>query len=360
MKIGVVGAGYVGLVTAACFADLGNDVICVDVNKEKIESLKKGEIPIYEPKLEGIVRDGLREGRLSFTTNLATAVKKSQVIFIAVGTPPKENGEADLSHIEEVSRRIAEIIPSYRLIVEKSTVPVHTGKRIEEIIRTNNKRKIKFDVASNPEFLREGQAVEDFMHPNRIVLGVRSEKAKRILTELYDVLKAPILVTDIESAELIKHASNSFLATKISFINSCSNICEKCGANIFDVAQGMGLDRRIGKEFLNAGIGFGGSCFPKDLDAFISISGNLGCEFGILKEVKKVNEQQKALFIEKIRNALSTLRGKTVGVLGLSFKPDTDDMRCAPSVDIINTLKSEGAKIKAFDPKAMDNAGKII
>lgn len=360
MKIGVVGAGYVGLVTASCFANLGNDVICMDINKEKIELLKKGVIPIYEPKLDEIVKDGLREGRLSFTTNLAAAVKKSQIIFIAVGTPPKENGEADLSHVEKVSQQIAECIPSYRLIVEKSTVPVHTGKRIEEIIKANNKRKIKFDVASNPEFLREGQAVDDFMHPDRIVLGVRSNKAKRILTELYEVLKAPILVTDIESAELIKHASNSFLATKISFINSCSNICEKCGANIFDVAQGMGLDRRIGKEFLNAGIGFGGSCFPKDLDAFISISGKLDYEFGILKEVKKVNEQQKALFVEKIKGALNTLHGKTVGVLGLSFKPDTDDMRCAPSIDIIDTLRNEGAKVKAFDPKSMENAKKII
>jgi UDPglucose 6-dehydrogenase len=360
MEIGVVGAGYVGLVTAACFADLGNDVICMDINEEKIKSLKKGIIPIYEPKLDGIVRDGLREGRLSFTTDLPALVKKSEIIFIAVGTPPKDNGEADLSYVEDVSRKIAASITSYRLIVEKSTVPVHTGKRIEEIIKANNKRKIKFDVASNPEFLREGQAVDDFMHPDRIVLGVRTEKARRILTELYAVLNAPVVVTDIESAELIKHASNSFLAAKISFINSCSNICEKSRANILDVARGMGLDRRIGKDFLNAGVGFGGSCFPKDLDAFISISEKLGYDFGMLKEVKKINEEQKALFVEKIRCALNNLDGKAVGVLGLSFKPDTDDMRSAPSVDIINMLKKEGAKIKAFDPKAMENARKII
>jgi len=360
MNIGVVGAGYVGLVTATCFADLGNNVMCVDINEEKIKSLRGGVIPIYEPKLEGLVRYGLREGRISFTTNLAAVVKKSEIIFIAVGTPPKDNGEADLSQVEDVSRQIAKLMPSYRLIVEKSTVPVHTGKRIEEIIRANNKRKIKFDVASNPEFLREGQAVDDFMHPDRIVLGVRSEKAKRKLSELYEVLKAPILVTDIESAELIKHASNSFLATKISFINSVSNICAKCGADILNVALGMGLDKRIGKDFLSAGVGFGGSCFPKDIDAFISISDKLGYEFGILKEVKKINERQKTIFVKKIKDALHSLSGKTIGILGLSFKPDTDDMRCAPSLDIINALKKEGAKIKAFDPKAMKNAGKIV
>ncbi len=360
MNIGVVGAGYVGLVTAACFADLGNNVICVDIDERKIESLKKGVIPIYEPKLEGIVRDGLREGRLTFTTDLTLAVKKAGIIFIAVGTPPKKNGEADLSHIEDVSRRIAVSMSSYRLIVEKSTVPVRTGKRIEEIIRANNKKKIKFDVASNPEFLREGQAVDDFMRPGRIVLGVRTEKAKRALAELYAVLKAPILVTDIESAELIKHASNSFLAAKISFINACSNICEKSGANIMDVARGMGLDDRIGEEFLNAGIGFGGSCFPKDLDAFISISKKLGYDFGILREVKKVNEEQKKIFVEKIKCMSNGIRGKIIGILGLSFKPDTDDMRCAPSVDIINMLKGEGARIKVFDPKAMENARTMI
>lgn len=360
MKIGVVGAGYVGLVTAACFADLGNDVICMDISEEKIKALKKGVMPIYEPKLEGIVKDGLREGRLTFTTDIAALIKKAKIIFIAVGTPPKENGEADLSHVEDVSRKIAASMSAYRLIVEKSTVPVHTGKRIEEIITAGNKRRIKFDVASNPEFLREGQAVDDFMRPDRIVLGVRTKKAKRILAELYAILKAPMVVTDIESAELIKHASNSFLAAKISFINSCSNICERSGANILDVARGMGLDRRIGGEFLNAGAGFGGSCFPKDLDAFISISEKLGYNFGILREVKKVNEEQKILFARKIKCALGALKAKTIGVLGLSFKPDTDDMRCAPSIDIINILKKEGAKIRAFDPKAMENAGKLL
>lgn len=360
MNIGVVGSGYVGLVTAACFADLGNNVTCMDIDKKKIELLEEGIIPIYEPKLEGLVKDGLREERLAFTTDLAFTVKKSEIVFIAVGTPPKDNGEADLSHVETVARQIAACMPSYRIIVEKSTVPVHTGRRIEEIIRENNKRKIEFDVASNPEFLREGQAIDDFMHPDRIVLGVRSEKAKRVLIELYGVLRAPIVVTDIESAELIKHASNSFLATKISFINSCSNICERSGANISDVARGMGLDGRIGKDFLNAGIGFGGSCFPKDLDAFISISEKLGYDFGVLREVKRVNEEQKVFFVEKIKRMLNGVRGKTIGILGLSFKPDTDDMRCAPSVDIIAMLKNEGAKIKVFDPKAMGNAGSII
>jgi UDPglucose 6-dehydrogenase len=360
MDISVIGAGYVGLVTAACFANLGNSVICVDIDTEKIKSLKKGIVSIYESKLEEMVKNGLRSGNLNFTTNLTYAVKKSTIIFIAVGTPPRDNGEADLSYVEDVARKIARNMPSYRLIVEKSTVPVHTGKKIEETVKANNKRKIKFDVASNPEFLREGQAVDDFMHPDRIVIGVKSKKACDILTKLYEVLKVPIVVTDIESAELIKHASNSFLATKISFINSISNICEKCGADIVNVAKGMGLDSRIGGEFLNAGVGFGGFCFPKDLEAFIRISEKIGYEFDILKAVKKVNEHQKMLFVKKIEEALWILNGKTVGILGLSFKPDTDDMRYAPSIDIINMLKAEGVKIKAYDPKAMKKARKII
>lgn len=360
MNVGIVGAGYVGLVTAACFANLGNNVICVDIDKEKIKSLKKGVTPIYEPGLEELVRDGLHKGRLSFTTNISSAVKKSTIIFITVGTPPRDNGEADLSYVENVACKIAIEMPSYRLIVEKSTVPVHTGKKIEATVRTNNKRRIKFDVASNPEFLREGQAINDFMHPDRIVIGVKSKKARDMLIKLYEALKTPIVITDIESAELIKHASNSFLATKISFMNSVSNICEKCGADVVDVAKGIGLDKRIGGEFLNAGVGFGGFCFPKDLEAFIRISQKLGCEFDILRAVKKVNEHQKILFVKKIEEALWILNNKVVTIFGLSFKPNTDDMRYAPSIDIINMLKNEGVKIKAFDPKAMKKARKIL
>ncbi len=360
MNIGVVGAGYVGLVTAACFAKLGNNVISVDIDKDKIKSLKKGVVPIYEPGLEELIKDGLRKHRLTFTTSLKSAVRKSTIIFIAVGTPPKDNGEADLSYVENVARNIALEMPSYRLIVEKSTVPVRTGREIERTVRANHRRKIKFDVASNPEFLREGQAIDDFMHPDRIVIGTKSKKARDILTKLYEPLGAPIIVTDIESAELIKHASNSFLATKISFINSISNICEKYGGDIVNVAKGMGLDRRIGKDFLNAGIGFGGFCFPKDLEAFIRISEKAGYEFDILRAVKNVNEHQKILFVKKIEDALWILNGKTVTILGLAFKPNTDDMRYAPSIDIINSLKDEGVKVKVFDPKAMKKARKIL
>lgn len=360
MNIAVIGAGYVGLVTAACFADLGNNVISVDIDEEKIGSLRKGIVPFYEPGLQGLVKEMLRNKRLNFTTNLRLAVEKSTIIFIAVGTPPKDDGEADLTYVENVARQIASEMPSYRLIVEKSTVPVYTGRKIEETIKANNKRRIKFDVASNPEFLREGQAINDFMHPDRIVIGVRSKKARDILTKLYQTFKAPIIVTDIESAELIKHASNSFLAAKISFINAISNICEKCGADVVNVAKGMGLDRRIGEEFLDAGVGFGGFCFPKDLEAFIRISEKLGYEFDILKAVKKVNDHQKMLFVKKIEDALWILKGKTVTVLGLSFKPNTDDIRYAPSIDIINLLKNEGVKIKTFDPRAMKKAKKTL
>ncbi len=360
MDVAVVGAGYVGLVTAACFSKLGNKVMCVDINKEKIAALKKGVIPIYEQGLADYVKEGIRKKRLIFTTQLTTAIKKSTVIFIAVGTPPKDNGEADLSYVEDVARKIALTMDSYRLVVEKSTVPVNTGTRIEETIKTHKKKKVTFDVASNPEFLREGQAIYDFMKPDRIVLGVRSKKAREILLKLYEPLKCPVIVTDIESAELIKHASNSFLATKISFINSVSNICEKYHADIENVARGMGLDRRIGKDFLSAGIGFGGFCFPKDLEAFLRIAEKAGCEFDILRAVKKVNDTQKGMFVKKIEEALWILNGKTVAILGLSFKPGTDDMRYAPSIDIIMMLKNEGVKVKAYDPKAMKNARDIV
>jgi UDPglucose 6-dehydrogenase len=360
MKICVVGTGYVGLVTGTCFADLGNDVICVDIDKEKIEKLQRGICSIYEPGLEELVRRNLKEERLSFTTDLEQGIEKSEVIFIAVGTPPKQNGEADLSFVEDVSRKIAQTMKSYRLIVEKSTVPVETGEWVKKTISLHNTQGVDFDVASNPEFLREGSAVSDFLKPERIVIGVESERAKKILLELYEPLGCPILVTDIKSAELIKHASNSFLATKISFINAISIICERVGADIEKVSEGMGMDSRIGRNFLKAGVGFGGFCFPKDLAAFIRIAEKAGYDFGLLREVESINEEQKKNFVKKIESALWVVSGKTIAVLGLAFKPNTDDIRYAPSLDIIRALQAEGAKIKAFDPQAMGKAAKIL
>lgn len=360
MNICIIGSGYVGLVTGACFADLGNKVICVDNDAYKIRQLKKGIMPIYEPGLEELVKRNVKESRLSFSNRLKEGIKSSGIIFISVGTPAKDNGDADLTYVENVSREIALSIPSYRLIVEKSTVPVNTGEWVEHTINVFNKRKVKFDVASNPEFLKEGSAIEDFMNPDRIVIGVKSKKAEEILTELYKPLKAPIVVTDIKSAELIKHASNSFLATKISFINSIANICDKVGADVVDVAKGMGLDKRISKDFLNAGIGFGGSCFPKDLAAFVHIAEKIGYDFGILKEVQNVNRHQKRSVVKRIEGLLWNLSKKTVSVLGLSFKPGTDDLRESPSLEIIDTLKKEGAHIKVYDPVAMPKARTVL
>lgn len=360
MNISIIGTGYVGLVTGACFAELGNSVICVDNNKEKIEVLKKGKIPIYEPGLIDLVRRNTKEKRLSFSSSIKDAVKKSGIIFIAVGTPSKHNGEADLTGIENVAQQIAGNLTEYRLIVEKSTVPVETGNWVEHTISVNLRKKVKFDVASNPEFLREGSAIEDFMHPDRVVVGVKSKKAEKILRDLYRPLKAPIVVTDIKSAELIKHASNSFLATKISFINAVAQVCELTGADVVKVAEGMGLDKRIGRKFLDAGVGFGGSCFPKDVDAFIKIAKKLGYNFNLLEKVKEINEIQKRFLIKKIENTLWILKDKTIGILGLAFKPNTDDLREATALDIINALKEEGAKIKAFDPQAMDKAKSIL
>jgi UDPglucose 6-dehydrogenase len=360
MKISIIGSGYVGLVTGACFADLGNEVICVDYDKEKINSLKKGIVPFYEPGLEELVSRNLKEKRLSFSSDLKAAVKKSLVVFIAVGTPSKPDGESDLTYVENVARKIAESLNSYRLIVEKSTVPVETGKWVEHTINVFNRKKVKFDVASNPEFLREGSAIQDFLHPDRIVIGVESKKAGDILTELYKPLKAPIVVTDIKSAEIIKHASNSFLAAKISFINAVANLCEKTGADILKVADGMGLDRRIGRSFLDAGIGYGGSCFPKDVDAFIYIAQKLGYDFELLKAVKRINEEQIRTVLKKIEQALWIVKGKNIAVLGLSFKPNTDDMRNAPSLEIIEALIKDGAAVRCFDPQAMPKAKKLL
>jgi len=360
VNISIVGSGYVGLVTGACLADLGNKVICVDKDRAKIDSLKKGRIPIYEPGLQELVIRNQKKKRLKFTTSIKDGVKDSKIIFIAVGTPPKANGEADLAFVEDVSRQIAKNMTSYKLIVEKSTVPIETGAWVERTIKLNNKKKIPFDVASNPEFLREGSAIPDFMKPDRIVIGVEANRAKKLLFELYKPLKVPILVTNIKSAEIIKHASNSFLATKISFINAVANICERAGADIQEVSKGMGMDRRIGPYFLDAGIGFGGFCFPKDLLAFMRISEKLGYNFDLLREAERINCDQKALLIRKIKDNVWNLENKTIGILGLAFKPNTDDIRYAPSLDIIKALMVEGVKIKVFDPQAMNNSKKVL
>jgi len=354
MKLAIIGTGYVGLVTGTCFADLGNEVVCADNDEKKIESLNNDDIPRYEPGLEELVRKNRRNNRLSFTADIKEAVKAAEVIFICVGTPPREDGSADLTGIEKVSRVIAENMDSYKLIVEKSTVPVETNRWVKDTINMFGKNSNKFDIASNTEFLRESTAIEDFMNPDRVVIGVESEKAEKILRELYEPLRTKIVVTNIKGAELIKHASNSFLATKISFINAISNICDKVGTDVNAVAEGIGLDPRINRRFLGAGIGFGGSCFPKDLKAFIHISERLGYPFDMLKEVQKINEMQKELAVSKITDMLWNLPDKIIGIWGLAFKPNTDDIRSAPSIDIIRRLIAAGAKIKAFDPAAME------
>lgn len=360
MKLGIIGTGYVGLTTGACFASLGHEVLCVDNNEEKVRTLKKGEMPIYEPGLHELVRNNVKENRLSFTSNIAQAVKKCEVLFICVNTPPKEDGEADLSYVENVSEAIASSMTEYRLIVEKSTVPVETGIWVKKTIKANLKKNIEFDAASNPEFLREGSAIHDFLHPDRVVIGVESKRAEKILRELYKTFSAPIVVTDIRSAEIIKHASNSFLAAKISFINLISRICDRVGADINKVAEGLGLDHRIGKEFLRPGIGFGGFCFPKDLAAFIHIAEKLGVDMKMLRAVNDVNEEQKKHFLKLVERHLWNLKNKIVGVLGIAFKPDTDDIRFAPSIDIISRLEREGVKVKAFDPQAMTKAREVL
>ncbi len=360
MNISIIGSGYVGLVSGACFAELGNHVICADNDTKKISGLKKGIVPIYEPGLEELIVSNLKNKRLKFTSSIKYAVKSSEIIFIAVGTPALENGDADLTGVEDVARLIAENMDGYRLIVEKSTVPVETCAWIKKTVSIYNKNKHKFDVVSNPEFLREGSAINDFTHPDRIVIGVESQKARQIMVQLYQPLNRPILVTNIKSAELIKHASNAFLATKISFINALSRICDKAGADVKEVAQGMGLDNRIGRYFLHAGIGYGGSCFPKDLNAFITIAQKLGYDFKMLKAVRDTNEEQKEFVLQKIKEALWIIKDKTIAVLGLAFKPNTDDLRNSPSIDLIDDLIGEGAKIRVYDPKAMDKAKDIL
>ncbi|GAB4409599.1 MAG: nucleotide sugar dehydrogenase [Thermodesulfovibrionales bacterium] len=368
MHIGVIGTGYVGLVTGACFAEFGVFSTCVDRNEKKIRSLKKGVIPFYEPGLDELVQRNIKQGRLKFTTDIGEAVEDSLVIFIAVGTPPRGDGSADMRYIDEVAREIARHINGYKVIVTKSTVPVGTGKRIERIIndelRTKNlELRTNFDIVSNPEFLREGAAIEDFMRPNRVVIGASSPHAIAILKDLYKplyLIETPFVITNIETAELIKYASNSFLATKVSFINEIANLCEKVGADVNVVAKGMGLDHRIGPKFLHAGPGFGGSCFPKDAKAILKIAEEHDVELNIIKAAASANENQRRRVFDKIRNAIGDLKGKVIAVLGLSFKPNTDDMRDAPSLYIIEALLKEGAGIRAYDPVAMDNAKAIL
>lgn len=359
MKLAVIGCGYVGLVTGVCFAELGHTVIGVDNDPSKIRALREGKSPIYEPGLEPLLAAHLREGRIRFTESIQEAAKECEVLFICVGTPPLPDGRADLQAVEYVVSEIAEGMDSYRLIVEKSTVPVRTGRWLEDLVRSKVKN-ISFDIASNPEFLREGSAVGDFLHPDRVVIGCNSEKAASLLVNLYTPLNAPVLVTDLASAELIKHASNSFLAMKISYINAVAQVCEKTGADINKVAVGLGLDKRIGPDFLKAGIGYGGTCFPKDLRAFVSIAEECGLDFGLLKEVEKVNDAMWQGFVRKIDDMLGGVSGKTIALLGLAFKPNTDDMRFAPSIPIAQTLLQMGAKVKTYDPVAMENAKKVL
>jgi len=359
MKISIIGSGYVGLVTGACFAEVGHHVICVDNDLAKVERLRAGEIPIYEPGLEELVHQNVSAKRLSFTGSIEEGVDGSEVIFIAVPTPPQPDGSVDLSFIEKVAREIAGVLKEYRVIVDKSTVPVKTGEKVAETIRRYNEHKAEFDVVSNPEFLREGCAVEDLMKPDRIVIGGSSDRAIAKMTKIYEPFMAPVLVTDINSAELIKHAANSFLALKISYINAVSQICEVSNADVEKVADGIGMDRRIGRNFLNAGIGYGGSCFPKDLAAFIAISQQLGVPFTLLEEVQRINSNQRERFIGKIREALWVLRDKKIGVWGLTFKPDTDDIRESVAVRLVNDLLSEGAGVQVHDPKGMDKARQL-
>ena len=360
MKICVVGAGHVGLVTAACFAEMGHQVVCMDQDKKKLAQLRRGKPWFYEPGLAELVVKNLKKKRLTFTDKVAEGVKKSEIIFIAVGTPPLPSGDADLTAVEQVVRQIAQSADGYRLIVEKSTVPVETGRRIQQSLQMMHKRKVPIDVSSNPEFLREGSAVYDFFHPDRIVIGVETPRAQDLLEQLYKPFKAPIVVTDIASAELIKHSSNAYLSMKISFINAVSVICDKVGADVQQVARGIGQDARIGPAFLYAGIGYGGFCFPKDLEAYIRIAEKLGYDFKLLKAVKQINDDQRRILVEKVTHLLWNLKDKKIALLGLSFKPETDDLRFAPSLEIVDMLRKGGADVHAYDPQAMPEAKHLL
>jgi len=363
LDIAVIGTGYVGLVTGAGLADFGNDVICVDIDEKKIAALKEGKIPIYEPGLDKIVSRNVSEGRLQFSTDLPEAIRSSRAIFIAVGTPPKPDGSADLRYVEEVARTIAQYMNGPKLVITKSTVPIGTGQVIEKILGEAG-NGFRGTVVSNPEFLREGSAIEDFMKPDRVVIGATDKESIALMKEIYaplHSLEIPFVVTNVESAELIKYASNGFLATKISFINEIAVLCELLGGDVQDVARGVGLDSRIGPKFLQAGPGFGGSCFPKDTSAVADIARRYGYEFEIIEAVLRVNDNIKQRMVGKVIKALcGNVQGKTIGILGLAFKPETDDMRDSPTIPLIAGLQKEGAKIRAYDPQAMTNAGKIF
>ena len=364
MNISVIGTGYVGLVTRACFAEFGIQVTCMDKDERRIALLEKGEIPIYEPGLSELIHKGLSEGRLAFTTDLGRAVKGALVIFIAVGTPSREDGSADLSFVEDVGRGIAAHLNGYKVVVTKSTVPVGTGERLRDLIGRHAGKAVSFDIVSNPEFLREGSAIEDFMRPNRVVIGAGSPQAVAVMRDLYRplyLIETPFLFTDVATAEMIKYASNTFLATKVSFINEVANLCERVGADVQVVAKAMGLDQRIGSKFLHPGPGYGGSCFPKDIAALIQTGQQSGCGMEIAEATSRVNVRQRARMVEKIREAIGgRLQDKRVAVLGLSFKPNTNDLRDAPSLEIIPRLQQEGAEIQAYDPAAMDEARRVL
>src|SRR5881397_2366476 len=360
MNICVVGTGYVGLVTGAVFADLGNDVICVDNQPEKVAALQAGEMPIYEPGLEEMVGRNVADARLAFTTDLAAAVRRALIIFITVGTPPKADGETDLSAVEQVAAAIGKAMEKYTVIVNKSTVPVGTGDFVRDVIARHQRQRVPFDVVSNPEFLREGSAIEDTLRPDRIVIGAPNQQVAMTLLELYAPLERPMIITDVPSAEMIKYASNAFLATKISFINAIANICELAGADVAQVMKGMGLDPRIGSAFLQAGLGYGGSCFPKDTESLVHTAAALGYKFDVLRAVVDVNARRAAHFVSMIEQALAPLQARRVAILGLAFKPNTDDMRDAKSIEVITRLVELGATVTAYDPVAMTNARKML
>jgi UDPglucose 6-dehydrogenase len=360
MNICVVGTGYVGLVTGAVFADLGNDVVCVDSDAAKIADLEAGVMPIYEPGLEEMVARNAADGRLTFTTDLAAAVRRAVIVFITVGTPPKRDGQADLTAVEDVARGIAQAMERYTVVVNKSTVPVGTGELVREVIERHQTRPVPFDVVSNPEFLREGSAIEDTLRPDRIVIGAPTQQVAMSLLELYAPLERPMIITDVPSAEMIKYASNAFLSTKISFINAIANICELAGADVTQVMKGMGLDPRIGGAFLAAGLGYGGSCFPKDTDSLVHTAAALGYDFALLRAVVDINRERAGHFVDGLVKALGPLDGRVIAVLGLAFKPNTDDMREAKSVEVIGRLLELGATVRAYDPVAMSHASRQL
>ncbi|MFN0140605.1 MAG: UDP-glucose dehydrogenase family protein [Pyrinomonadaceae bacterium] len=363
MQIAVIGTGYVGLVTGACFAEFGVDVTCVDVDKEKVEKLNNGVIPIYEPGLDKIVKKNTDAGRLRFTTTIKNAVEQARVVFLAVGTPPQADGSPDMSYYRQAAKDVAESINGYKVLVTKSTVPVGTGKWLRDFVTENLKVKTEFGVASNPEFLREGAAIEDFMRPDRVVIGSNEDRAIEVMKELYRplfLIETPIVITSLEAAELIKYAANAFLATKITFINEIANLCDAIGCDVHDVARGMGMDNRIGRKFLHPGPGYGGSCFPKDTRALTTVADQFGVETRIVDAVIDANERQREAMIPKIEKLVGDLAGKKIGVLGLSFKPETDDMRESPAIDIINAMTARGATVRAYDPVAMDEARHYI